>query len=208
MIGDELKCDICLHGMRNDFCVDVRREVVEEIRKTAFNLIGISAFCEKIFHMKTTRFDKFENVRVRVLDFGMFKKGASAFLPGFGIIVGRSACRDVDLLKHEFGHYLQYQKSGLYFYWRHIAFTSLLSYRRSRRKDMPYFRHYDTWTEWSANRMSWEYFNRPDEWNHGLYPIRVLNTRSGCRFPDGLHKTYSRFVSDYPKLEMGFSQSF
>lgn len=29
----------------------------------------------------------------------------------------------------------------------------------------------DTWCEWSANRLSYQYFNKPSDWNMRDYPI-------------------------------------
>ncbi|NJK85278.1 MAG: hypothetical protein HC906_04230 [Bacteroidales bacterium] len=54
----------------------------------------------------------FEGIRVRELHFGKFKKGAAMAIPGTGIFVGPGKSNDIDLLKHEFGHYSPIQQMG------------------------------------------------------------------------------------------------
>lgn len=100
----------------------------------------------------------FEGVRVYSVNFGFFRHGAAVTIPGIGIITGSKFAHDEGLLKHEFGHILQYRKWGFLFYWFRIAPVSLLSALKSRIN--PKFNHMHTWTERSANYLAWRYFDR------------------------------------------------
>lgn len=128
----------------------------------------------------------FQKARVRVLNLGGFKRGAAVFLPGIGIIVGRAYVADKNLLRHEFGHYLQFKKWGAWTFFRHVAVDSILSCWRARKRKFVWYRHSDTWTEWSANLLSWEYFGRPSDWETRIYPLKVHKTRRGADFPKKL----------------------
>ncbi|MCQ2217696.1 MAG: hypothetical protein MJZ33_04320 [Paludibacteraceae bacterium] len=127
--------------------------------------------------------DVFQKAHVHVFNRWKFKRGASVFIPGLGIIVGSAFVADRNLLLHEFGHYLQFKKWGFWTFFRHVAKDSLLSCWKSQKKKYVWFRHSDTWTEWSANRLSWEYFGRPSDWNTCKYPLKVNKTRKGTEFP-------------------------
>ena len=111
---------------------------------------------------------RFEGILVFRLNFSPFTQGAAVTLPCIGIFVGKGSENDKQLLRHEFGHILQYRKWGFWLYWRRIAYTSLKSARLSNKLK---FSHQSTWTEWSANRLSYEYFNKPDDWNFDTFPI-------------------------------------
>lgn len=111
----------------------------------------------------------FEGVRVFVWNFGGFKKGAAMAVPRIGIFVGKNGISDLDLLRHEFGHILQYKKWGAIKFWFKVAFASVKSFRKEKKSGS--FRHYNTWTEWSANRLAYNYFNKPNDWNFRDYPI-------------------------------------
>ena len=115
---------------------------------------------------------KFEGVRIFRLNFGNFKRGAAVTIPWIGIFVGKGMENDTDLLPHEFGHILQYRKWGFFFFWKQIATNSLRSAHNQRRKYMP---HMHTWTEWSANWLSYQYFNKPAEWNFRKFPIAPVS---------------------------------
>lgn len=133
----------------------------------------------------------FEGLRVRVFNFGPFKKGACCYIPYLGIIVGKDNVDNKHLLRHEFGHYLQRKEFGLWKFLRYFAIDSILSYRKSKSKEFVWFRHYDTWTEWSANRMAWEYFKRPADWDHAKHPININVTREGCVIPPELRNSFT-----------------
>ena len=142
--------------------------------------------------------DIFQKARVHVFNIGKFKRGASVFIPGIGILVGRSFKTDKNLLRHEFGHYLQFKKWGAWIFFRHVAKDSFLSCWRSQRKKYVWYRHCDTWTEWSANLLAWDYFGRPDDWNTCVYPLNVNKTRHGASFPSKL----KQLEEDLPKAEL------
>jgi RHS repeat-associated protein len=90
--------------------------------------------------------------------------GAAATLPGVGIIVKKGLQYNTQLLRHEFGHILQAQLWGKDFYYSTIVPVSLKSAATA-------LDHDNTWTEWSASRLSWEYFGRPSDWNYKYNPI-------------------------------------
>lgn len=108
---------------------------------------------------------RFEGVKVISLPFRWIKEGAAFTLPGIGIFVAKESRKDTQLLMHEFGHILQFRKWGGWLFWKHIAPDSLKSARQSQNN------HMDCWTEWSANRLSYEYFEKPDSWNFNRFPI-------------------------------------
>ncbi len=111
---------------------------------------------------------KFEGVRIFRLNLGNFKHGAALTLPWIGIFVGKGREFDLNLLRHEFGHILQFRKWGFWFFWRHIAKTSLDSAHASNKEHRS---HQNTWTEWSANFLAYQYFNEPEDWNFRRFPI-------------------------------------
>ncbi|HQJ90155.1 MAG TPA: hypothetical protein PLB70_06035, partial [Paludibacteraceae bacterium] len=54
-----------------------------------------------------------------------------------------------------------------------------------------------TWTEWSANRLSWEHFGRPADWNMLCFPISAPNTHAEYILPAKLKDSFDKIVSDY-----------
>ncbi|NLO71592.1 MAG: hypothetical protein GX102_11765 [Porphyromonadaceae bacterium] len=112
---------------------------------------------------------RFEGVRVFKLPFKRFKNGAAMTIPGIGIFVGRGWESNLGLLRHEFGHILQYRKWGFLLFWRQIAPDSLKSAWKAEKSIL---NHMETWTEWSANKLSFDYFNQPDNWNFFQFPIK------------------------------------
>lgn len=131
----------------------------------------------------------FQGVRVFCPAFPPFStRRCAVTLPGLGIVCSKALAGDVQLLRHEFGHILQRRYFGWWFYWFCIAPVSLWSAVRasfSRRDENGRwtFLHADTWTEWSANRLSYAYFRRPSGWPLWLYPLRPRMRRAGSRFP-------------------------
>jgi hypothetical protein len=136
---------------------------------------------------------RFEGIRLISFNAGNFRRGAAVSIPGLGIISGDAGIKSPDLLRHEFGHVLQYRKWGFLFYWTKIAPESLMSaYRATRDKS---WHHMDCWTEWSANRLSYQYFNSPHDWDKINYP---LDPPSGSltRLPD---KVRQYLHPDFPQ---------
>lgn len=106
-------------------------------------------------------------------------------LPGIGIFIHPGEVENISLLRHEYGHILQARKWGKLFFYRHIAWESLNSARRSIH-DVS-FNHQHTWTEWTANRLSYYFFKRPDDWDMKSYPIYPpLEDRKGTDWPEFL----------------------
>jgi RHS repeat-associated protein len=122
-----------------------------------------------------------EGVRLIGSSFGPFGKGAAVTLPPSRIIVSHKDMHDINLLRHEYGHILQYEKYGGRSYWTEIAPASATSAKNANR-DRSY-NHMDTWCEYEANRLSYEYFGKPDDWDHKNYPTRPMSFREGTRYP-------------------------
>lgn len=112
--------------------------------------------------------NKFEGIRIFKLPVKRFKNGAAVTIPGLGIFVGRGNENDLDLIRHEFGHILQFRKWGFRFFWRYIAVDSLKSAKKSTSNQL----HMQTWTEWSANRLAYDYFQKPEDWDLVHFPIK------------------------------------
>ena len=114
---------------------------------------------------------KFEGIHIFSLPFKNFKRGAAVTIPWVGIFVGKGYENDTDLLRHEFGHILQFRKWGFWMFWTKVASASLMSAKHSKKYAT---NHMNTWTEWSANRLSYEYFKQPKDWNSRSFPITPL----------------------------------
>ena len=111
----------------------------------------------------------FENVAIYELD--LWKNNSRAVaLPGFGIILGKGQFKTAkSTLRHEYGHILQAKKWGkLFFYF----FVATISVRSAISKK---YYHQDTWTEWTANILSYEYLNKPKDWNFIFFPLKFKN---------------------------------
>jgi hypothetical protein len=108
--------------------------------------------------------DFFEGVRVFSSEVGDLEYGAAFTLPGLGIFVNPNDVTNEDLLRHEFGHILQAQKWGNDFFYNTIVPQSLIS--ASHNTD-----HQSSWTEWTANLLSWRYFGKPADWDMNTYRI-------------------------------------
>lgn len=103
-------------------------------------------------------------------------------LPGLGIVCSPELVHNVHLLRHEFGHILQRRRFGWWFFWFRVAPVSFWSAFKASRKGTS-FRHADTWTEWSANRLSYVYFNHPVDWPDWRFPRLAQNERTATKFP-------------------------
>ncbi|HRG58147.1 MAG TPA: hypothetical protein PK323_04270 [Bacteroidia bacterium] len=112
---------------------------------------------------------KFENVNVYGSTFGALKRRAAVTIPGVGIFVHPIDINNTDLLRHEFGHFLQFKELGFIKFIFKIALKSLISASKANQnKD---YKHMSCETEWLANKISYEYFNAPKDWNFNDYPI-------------------------------------
>ena len=116
---------------------------------------------------------------------GELKNRAAIAIPGVGIFVHPKDAKNIPLLRHEFGHILQAKKWGKIFFYRYVATESINSVRRSNRDSS--FNHQHTWTEWTANRLSYHFFKRPHDWDMKSYPIYPpLDYREGTDMPEYL----------------------
>ncbi|MDO9152409.1 MAG: hypothetical protein Q7U47_01650 [Paludibacter sp.] len=97
-----------------------------------------------------------------------FLKGAFAF-PMLGIFIDIRLAENINLLRHEFGHILQFRKYGFLYFWFRIAPASIKSAFLSR-KNANHI-HMDTWTERNANQLAYNYYEKPADWDFGNYPI-------------------------------------
>jgi len=113
----------------------------------------------------------FEGVRLFTLDIRRFNRGTACTIPGIGIFVGKKQVSNTGLLRHEFGHILQSRQNGVLYFWMRIAPSSIwsvfLTVLDKRHK------HMHTRAEWTANRLSYDYFNRPADWDFKRYPIQL-----------------------------------
>lgn len=110
----------------------------------------------------------FENTNL--YESNLFKVGHGLTIPQLGIIVSKGAIgNDKNLIRHEFGHILQWRKLGnLGFYFK-IGFPSLWSAIKACLKK-GYF-HQKHPVEIDANKLSYQYFNRPKDWDFKRFPI-------------------------------------
>lgn len=128
----------------------------------------------------------FEGVRVYAVPVYPFTSRRCAITwPGVGIFCSPCLVDNIPLLRHEFGHVLQRRYFGWWFYWFRVAPVSFLSAVRAACRWMRPFFHADTWTEWSANRLSYAYFHQPADWSDVLFPRRVKlkERRWATKFP-------------------------
>jgi hypothetical protein len=133
---------------------------------------------------------KFEGVRVyesKLLGDYFGNDGYSAVtLPPKGILTGKGVINDIDMMRHEFGHILQYRKYGFGAYYKVIAPESLHSSIINKGKfinGIPL--HNFTWTETYANYLSANYFYSINAWiggnstsfywNYNEYPVKNVS---------------------------------
>lgn len=72
------------------------------------------------------------------------------------------------MMRHEFGHVLQYKNIGFVKYYGVLAPASLSSATNNLNN------HNLFWTETWANYLSYNYFNQPSNWNFS-YPIQNIS---------------------------------
>ena len=120
---------------------------------------------------------------VQIISSSLLDEGSAFTVPGVGIYIHPSVSNDRDLLRHEFGHILQARAWGPAYYFCVVAPTSYRSYKNWL-KNPGSFSHDDTWSEWSASRLSYEYFGQPADWRRKEYPIYPVNFRSDSWSPD------------------------
>ncbi len=122
----------------------------------------------------------FEGIKVRSCRW-LLPSHTAITLPGWGIFISGTEVGNVALLRHEFGHILQYRHFGKFFFWSRVAPVSLWSAVWSC--CCPAFHHCDTWTEWSANRLSYIYWGKPASWPSASFPLLPSRPRRLSFFP-------------------------
>lgn len=113
---------------------------------------------------------KYEGVNVYALNGKNFKHGAAVTIPGIGIFIGINQQNNTGLLRHEFGHVLQRKDKGFIFFWFYVAPLSLWSAAKSRKNKNHV--HMRSRSEWTANLLSYNYFQQPLDWDFDKYPIK------------------------------------
>ena len=118
--------------------------------------------------MKPTAY--FENTKIFETKF--ICKGRGITLPNFGIFLNSrtySQKKDLWLVKHEFGHILQYREIGFIKFYFKIGIPSLWSaIKQNLFKD---YYHQTHPSEIDANKRSFEYFKQPLDWPIRRFPI-------------------------------------
>ena len=104
---------------------------------------------------------------------GSGKNSSAIALPGIGIIVGDgvySKQLDLPTVKHEFGHFLQFRKTGFIKFYILVGLPSLLSaWLNWHGKG-----HNHYWTELWCNHLASNYFS-DESWNIDRFPSRDLS---------------------------------
>lgn len=112
---------------------------------------------------------KIEGVPVFALKFLFLQNGSAFTIPGLGIFISEDRESDIGLLRHEFGHVLQYKEKGFFYFWIKIVPISVCSaFLSAINKN---HNHMEVWTEWTANRLSFDYFKQPTDWDFKRFPI-------------------------------------
>jgi hypothetical protein len=101
------------------------------------------------------------------------QSGRAVTFPGYsrslsGIHFATDEINLNDTRRHEFGHILQSEETGLLCFYTTIAIASIKS--ADRQGSESGYSHNCFWTEVTANWLSWKYFNYPTDWNENSFP--------------------------------------
>lgn len=100
---------------------------------------------------------------------------AGLALPGIGIIVGQysySILKNVNLIKHEYGHFLQCKMTGKFRFYLFVGLPSLMSaFTNGFGKG-----HDQFWTELWANQLARSYFDS-EPWSNASYPCSDISKK-------------------------------
>ncbi len=113
---------------------------------------------------------EFENTSI--YESALCKKGHGLTIPQIGIITYQGAFSkglDLGLIKHEFGHILQYRNVGIIKFYFGIGLPSLMSALKASFNKS--YRHQTHLVEIDANRLSFNYFNQPKNWDLKRFPV-------------------------------------
>lgn len=100
-------------------------------------------------------------------------------LPGWGIAVGVDTfCHglDIELVRHEYGHFLQKERVGYIIFYLCIGLPSLVSAWMTRWRSS--WSHQAFWTEGWANQLAKEYFGDEVRWMDARFPPREMSSSS------------------------------
>ena len=109
---------------------------------------------------------------VKIYESQLIGEGHGITLPELGIFLSfnsYSLKKDLWLLKHEFGHLLQYKEQGSYKFYTQIGAPSLWS--AIQQNTVKNHLHKNHPVEVDANLKSYQYFNSPKDWPVGRFPI-------------------------------------
>jgi RHS repeat-associated protein len=139
---------------------------------TASGIVGktLSRISLGIYAGKFEGINVFETHQLGTLEDSKDERSGGVTLPGIGIIVGKGVLSknyDRDLLKHEYGHILQFQNFGYRKYYGFIGVNSLLS---AARDGVDGWNHNKYWIETYANMLSSLYFSS-EKWNDRRFPV-------------------------------------
>lgn len=101
-----------------------------------------------------------------------FKVGHGLTIPKIGIITylgAHSENLDMALIRHEFGHILQHRQLGSFKFYFKIGVPSLWSAIKA--SVIKEYHHQNHWVERDANRLTYMYFNQPENWDFKRFPI-------------------------------------
>jgi hypothetical protein len=152
-------------GSKSLFWMSRRAAVSGGVAATILGKLFIGTYVGKIEGINV-----FETNKLGTLEESQDERSGGVTLPGIGIIVGRGVLSknyDRDLLKHEFGHILQFRSFGYRTYYGFIGVNSILS---AARHGVDGWNHNKYWIETYANMLSSIYFNS-EKWNNKRFPI-------------------------------------
>jgi hypothetical protein len=121
--------------------------------------------------MMLEKVGKFEGVTIYESSF--IKKGHAITLAPLGIFIAHDIFnlqKDSFLIKHEFGHILQYRKLGFLRFYILIGIPSL--YSAIKASIITNYHHQTAKVEVEANLYAYHYFNQPLDWPQHRFPIK------------------------------------
>lgn len=101
----------------------------------------------------------------------LMPKGHAVCIPQIGIILPDQSNleqQNLSLLRHEFGHILQYREMGFWKFYLKVGIPSLWSAFSSRWTGHLHQNHR---VERDANRRSYAYFEKPGDWPDHRFPL-------------------------------------
>jgi hypothetical protein len=112
---------------------------------------------------------------VKLFESFIIQNGHAITLPPYGIFLSPetySSKKDSFLIKHEFGHILQYRKLGFFQFYFLVGLPSLYSaIKASTHKK---YKHQTAQVEVEANSLSYQYFKQPSSWPLSRFPIKKI----------------------------------